>query len=129
MIDILQLAESNDNYFTTQPLERIERACSAASLLAAFGVTPSKRAVQHGHLHQLFAGMLVLIHDDHDCQFILGSRDTSQLAKQPLSSGLVNWLDTAVEQGLLLQDGQCYRFTTTLKHACRHLTDAELINA
>ena len=130
-VDLLTLAEANECYFVKQPIENLERANRVAGLLSAFAVVPTKRATQHGHLHQLYAALLVVVADHHDGQFKLATRDTTELSKSPLSSGVLTWLARSVEQGLLTYDQKTgvYTFTPTLKQACRELTDLEVVQA
>ena len=130
-VDLITLAEANESYFVKQPVENVERANRVAGLLAAFAVVPTKRATQHGHLHQLYAALLVVVADHHDYQFKLATRDNTELSKSPVSSGVLTWLARSVEQGLLMQDTKTgvYSFTPTLKQACRELTDAEVVQA
>jgi hypothetical protein len=130
-VNLITLAEANECYFIAQPVENVERAARVAGLLAAFSVVPTKRATQHGHLHQLFAALLVVVADHHDYQFKLATRDTTELSKSPLSSGVLTWLARSVEQGLLTHDQKTglYTFTPTLKQACRELTDLEVVQA
>ena len=128
-VDLITLAEANECYFVKQPVENVERANRVAGLLSAFAVVPTKRATQHGHLHQLYAALLVVVADHHDYEFKLATRDTTELSKSPLSSGVLTWLARSVEQGLLNHDPKTgtYSFTNTLKQACRELTDAEVV--
>ena len=128
-VDLITLAEANECYFITQPVENLERANRVSGLLSAFAVVPTKRATQHGHLHQLYAALLVVVADHHEGQFKLATRDTTELSKTPLSSGVLTWLARSVEQGLLTYDQKAgvYTFTPTLKQACRELTDAEVV--
>lgn len=130
-VDLLILAEVNECYFITQPVENLERANRVAGLLSAFAVVPTKRATQHGHLHQLYAALLVVVADHHEGQFKLATRDTTELSKTPLSSGVLTWLARSVEQGLLTYDQKAgvYTFTPTLKQACRELTDLEVVQS
>ena len=128
-VNLLTLAEVNECFFTEQPIQNLERANRVAGLLSAFAVVPTKRATQHGHLHQLYAALLVVVADHHDYEFKLATRDTTELSKSPLSSGVLTWLARSVEQGLLNHDQKTgvYTFTNTLKQACRELTDAEVV--
>lgn len=128
-VNLLTLAEANECYFVKQPVENLERANRVAGLLSAFAVVPTKRVTQHGHLHQLYAALLVVVADHHEGQFKLATRDTTELSKSPLSSGVLTWLARSVEQGLLTYDQKAglYTFTPTLKQACRELTDAEVV--
>jgi hypothetical protein len=128
-VNLLTLAEANECFFTEQSVENLERANRVAGLLSAFAVVPTKRATQHGHLHQLYAALLVVVADHHDYEFKLATRDTTELSKSPLSSGVLTWLARSVEQGLLIHDQKTgvYTFTNTLKQACRELTDAEVV--
>ena len=130
-VDLITLAEANECFFVKQSVENLERANRVAGLLSAFGVLPTRRATQHGHLHQLYAALLVVVADHHDYQFKLATRDTTELSKSPLSSGVLTWLARSVEQGLLIHDQKAgvYSFTPTLKQACRELTDAEVVQA
>ena len=128
-VNLITLAEANECYFVKQPIQNLERANRVAGLLSAFAVVPTKRATQHGHLHQLYAALLVVVADHHEGQFKLATRDTTELSKTPLSSGVLTWLARSVEQGLLTHDQKTgvYTFTNTLKLACRELTDAEVV--
>lgn len=130
-VDLIILAEANECYFITQPIQNLERANRVAGLLSAFAVVPTKRATQHGHLHQLYAALLVVVADHHEGQFKLATRDTTELSKSPLSSGVLTWLARSVEQGLLTYDQKTgvYTFTPTLSQACRELTDLEVVQS
>ena len=128
-VDILELADQHETFFVSQPLEQLERAIRLAGLLSAFGVTPTKRAVQNGHLHQLFAAVLVVIHDGYEGEFSISTRNSTELAKLPLSSSVVSWLAKCVEQELLLFDPRTgvYKLSNTLRQAARPLTALEVV--
>lgn len=128
-VDVLELARMNEGCLADGSVEFVERVSRLQGFLTACSVFPSKRAVQHAQSHRLFCGLLLIIHDQFDGEFSLSSRNISELAKMPLGSGVVSWLDQMVANTLLQQDGDTYTFLYVLQKASRKLTAAEVISA
>ena len=128
-VDLLDVAEANDNFFVVSTVEQIEQANRIASLLTAFGATPLRRQAQHNTAHMLFAATLLIVAKEHDGEFELGTRDSTQLSKLSLGSGVLQWLQKAVEANLLELQGSTYKLTPVLIKACEPLSDIEVINA
>lgn len=128
-VDILELSQLHENILHKAGVELIERTNRLHGFLTAFNVLPTKRASQFGELHHMFCAVLLVIHDNYDGKFSLSTRTLSELAKLPIGSGLVSYLDAMVTATLLDQDDSEYTFLNVLKQACRHLTIEEVISA
>lgn len=128
-VDLLDVAEANDNFFVVGTVEQVEQATRIASLLTAFGVLPLRRQQQHNTSHMLFAASLLIVAKDHDGEFTLGTRDATQLSRLTLGSGVLDWLQKAVDAHLLILDGQTYQLSPVLLRASEPLSDVEVINA
>jgi|11BtaG_2_1085332.scaffolds.fasta_scaffold03199_6 hypothetical protein len=129
VVDLLDVASDGDNFFTKATVEEIEQANRIASLLTAFGVLPVKRQAQHSINHMLFAACILTVATKHLGSFKLGTRDASQLSHLTLGSGVLQWLQKAVDVGLLHYSGDNYQLSNALLRASKPLTDAEVINA
>ena len=128
-VDLLDVAEANDNFFVVGTVEQVEQATRIASLLTAFGVLPLRRQSQHNSAHMLFSASLLIVATKYQGVFELSTRDSSQLARLPLGSGVLQWLQKAVEAHLLILDGQTYQLSPVLLRASEPLSDVEVINA
>jgi hypothetical protein len=128
-VDILELARLREGCVAEGSVEFVERVSRMHDFLTAFKVLPTKRAVMHGQTHRLFCGLLLVIHDEFDGKFSLSSRNLSELAKLPLGSGVVAYLDAMVAATLLQHDDKAYQFLHVLNMASRKLTPAEVISA
>ena len=130
MIDLLHVSYENDSFFHTRPLEDIERASRMADFLTAISVLPVKRKVQWGQAHMQFAACLIVVMDEHSGKFQLSTRDMSQLAKSPLSSAVVGWIDSMAALGMLTPvQGGGYSMSPELRLEGRKLLPEELVNA
>lgn len=128
-VDLLDVASTNDNFFIVGTVEQVEQATRIASLLTAFRVLPLRRQAQHNTTHMLFAASLLIVATQHNGAFTLKTRDSSQLARLTLGSGVLDWLRVAVEANLLTKQGSTYQMQDALLRACRPLSYVEVINA
>lgn len=128
-VDILELAQLNEGCVAEGSVAFVERVNRLHDFLTAFGVFPTKRAVMYGQTHRLFCGLLLIIHDEFDGKFCLSSRNLSELAKLPVGSGVVAYLDAMVAATLLQYNDNSYQFLNVLNMASRKLTIEEEISA
>ena len=78
-----------------------EQADTVLGILRSAGVLPHRRSSLNGTLHKLVAAMIVQAYDD-DTTIDVAVRRAGDWHRYGYSTKIVEYLDTAVEQGLLI---------------------------
>ena len=89
--------EAHDPIFT-------DKTETVLAILRSKGVISSKRLQQNGKYHSILAASLVLAHEKNS-DLYLTTRSQGELFGRGVSTTLVKFLDAAIEQGLILSQG------------------------
>ena len=100
-MDCILLMRTADQMFEQNDLAFNEKTEKALSFLRSVGVIPIRRASVNSHHHVRFSGMLVAALEQ-DTTVDLRSRKQSTLHDLGVTTVLIRWLDSAVEQGILV---------------------------
>jgi hypothetical protein len=100
-MDCILLMRAADQMLEQNHLAFNEKTEKALSFLRSIGVIPIRRASVNSHHHIRFSGMLVAALEQ-DTTVDLRSRKQSTLHDLGVTTVLIRWLDSAVEQGILV---------------------------
>ena len=99
-MNVFRLLELASERLTTNDALYHEQADTVLGILRSAGVLPHKRSSLNGTLHKLVAAMIVQAYDD-DTTIDVAVRRAGDWHRYGYSTKIVEYLDTAVEQGLL----------------------------
>ena len=100
-MNVFRLLELASNRLTTNDALYHEQSDTVLGILRSAGVVPSKRSSLNGTLHKLVAAMIVQAYDD-DATIDVAVRRAGTFHHYGYSTKVVDYLDKAVEQGLLV---------------------------
>jgi hypothetical protein len=100
-MNIFRLLELASDRLTTNDALFHEQADTVLGILRSAGVLPHKRSSLNGTLHKLVAAMIVQAYDD-DTTIDVAVRRSGTFHHYGYSTKIVEYLDTAVEQELLI---------------------------
>ena len=100
-MNVFRLLELASERLTTNDALYHEQADIVLGILRSAGVLPHKRSSLNGSLHKLVAAMIVEA-DDTDSTIDVAVRRAGTFHHYGYSTKIVEYLDTAVEQGLLI---------------------------
>ena len=99
-MNVFRLLELASDRLTTNDALFHEQADIVLGILRSAGVLPHKRSSLNGSLHKLVAAMIVQAYDD-DTTIDVAVRRAGTFHHLGYSTKIVEYLDAAVEQGLL----------------------------
>jgi hypothetical protein len=100
-MNVFRLLELASVRLTTNDALFHEQADTVLGILRSAGVLPHKRSSLNGTLHSLVAAMIVQAYDD-DTTIDVAVRRAGTFHHYGYSTKIVEYLDAAVEQGLLV---------------------------
>ena len=100
-MNVFRLLELASDRLKTNDALFHENADTVLGILRSAGVLPHKRSSLNGGLHKLVAAMIVQAYDD-DTTIDVAVRRAGTWHRYSYSTKIVEYLDTAVEQGLLI---------------------------
>ena len=100
-MNVFRLLELASERLTTNDALYHEQADTVLGILRSAGVLPHKRSSLNGSLHKLVAAMIVQAYDD-DTTIDVAVRRARTFHHYGYSTKIVQFLDAAVEQGLLV---------------------------
>ena len=100
-MNVFRLLELASVRLTTNDALFHEQADTVLGILRSAGVLPHKRSSLNGTLHSLVAAMIVQAYDD-DTTIDVAVRRARTFHHYGYSTKIVEYLDAAVEQGLLV---------------------------
>ena len=100
-MNVFRLLELASVRLATNDALHHEQADTVLGILRSAGVLPHKRSSLNGKLHKLVAAMIVQAYDD-DTTIDVAVRRAGTFHHYGYSTKIVEYLDTAVEQGLLI---------------------------
>ena len=100
-MNVFRLLELASDRLTTNDALYHEQADTVLGILRSAGVLPFKRSSLNGSLHKLVAAMIVQAYDD-DTTIDVAVRRAGTFHHYGYSTKIVEYLDAAVEQGLLI---------------------------
>ena len=100
-MNVFRLLELASVRLTTNDALFYEQADTVLGILRSAGVLPHKRSSLNGTLHSLVAAMIVQAYDD-DTTIDVAVRRAGTFHHYGYSTKIVEYLDAAVEQGLLV---------------------------
>ena len=100
-MNVFRLLEIASDRLTTNDALFHEQADTVLGILRSAGVLPHKRSSLNGSLHKLVAAMIVQAYDD-DTTIDVAVRRAGTFHHYGYSTKIVEYLDAAVEQGLLI---------------------------
>ena len=98
IVDLMQEAQERIN--TSDPVF-VDKTEKVLGVLRSKGVVSYKRISQNGRFHTLLAATLALAHEKQT-DFMLPTRKQETLYNRGVSTTIVQFLDNAVKEGLLL---------------------------
>jgi hypothetical protein len=106
--DIVLLMEEASKRLETHDPIFTDKTETVLAILRSKGVISSKRLQQIGKYHTILAASLVLAHEK-DSDLYLTTRSQGELFGRGVSTTLVKFLDAAIEQGLILSQGDDFK--------------------
>ena len=100
-MNVFRLLELASDRLTTNDALFHEQADTVLGILRSAGVLPHKRSSLNGTLHKLVAAMIVQAYDT-DTTIDVAVRRAGTFHHYGYSTKIVQYLDAAVEQGLLI---------------------------
>ena len=100
-MNVFRLLELASVRLTTNDALYHEQADTVLGILRSAGVLPHKRSSLNGSLHKLVAAMIVQAYDTNTT-IDVAVRRAGTWHRYSYSTKIVEYLDTAVEQGLLI---------------------------
>ena len=100
-MNVFRLLERASDRLTTNDALYHEQADTVLGILRSAGILPWKRSSLNGSLHKLVAAMIVQAYDN-DTTIDVAVRRSGTFHHYGYSTKIVEYLDTAVEQGLLI---------------------------
>jgi len=100
-MNVFRLLELSSERLTTNDALFHEQADTVLGILRSAGVLPHKRSSLNGTLHKLVAAMIVQAYDDNTT-IDVAVRRAGTFHHYGYSTKIVEYLDAAVEQGLLI---------------------------
>ena len=100
-MNVFRLLEIASDRLTTNDALFHEQADTVLGILRSAGVLPHKRSSLNGSLHKLVAAMIVQAYDDNTT-IDVAVRRAGTFHHYGYSTKIVEYLDAAVEQGLLI---------------------------
>ena len=100
-MNVFRLLEIASARLTTNDALFQEQADTVLGILRSAGVLPHRRSSLNGSLHKLVAAMIVQAYDD-DTTIDVAVRRAGTFHHYGYSTKVVEYLDAAVEQGLLI---------------------------
>ena len=100
-MNVFRLLELASDRLTTNDALFHEQADTVLGILRSAGVLPHKRSSLNGTLHKLVAAMIVQAYDT-DTTIDVAVRRAGTFHHYGYSTKIVDYLDKAVEQGLLI---------------------------
>ena len=100
-MNVFRLLELASDRLTTNDALYHEQADPVLGILRSAGVLPHKRSSLNGTLHKLVAAMIVQAYDD-DTTIDVAVRRAGTFHHYGYSTKIVEYLDKAVEEGLLI---------------------------
>ena len=100
-MNVFRLLELASERLTTNDALYHEQADTVLGILRSAGVLPHKRSSLNGSLHKLVAAMIVEAYDT-DTTIDVAVRRAGTFHHYGYSTKIVDYLDKAVEQGLLI---------------------------
>ena len=100
-MNVFRLLELASDRLTTNDALFHEQADTVLGILRSAGVLPHKRSSLNGSLHKLVAAMIVEAYDT-DTTIDVAVRRAGTFHHYGYSTKIVDYLDKAVEQGLLI---------------------------
>ena len=100
-MNVFRLLELASVRLATNDALNHEQADTVLGILRSAGVLPHKRSSLNGTLHKLVAAMIVQAYDD-DTTIDVAVRRAGTFHHYGYSTKVVDYLDKAVEQGLLI---------------------------
>ena len=100
-MNVFRLLELASVRLTTNDALFHEQADTVLGILRSAGVLPHKRSSLNGSLHKQVAGMIVQAYDDNTT-IDVAVRRAGDWHRYGYSTKIVEYLDAAVEQGLLI---------------------------
>ena len=106
--DIVLLMEEASKRLETHDPIFTDKTETVLAILRSKGVISSKRLQQNGRYHTILAASLVLAHEKNSDVY-LTTRSQGELFGRGVSTTLVKFLDNAIEQGLILSQGNDFK--------------------
>jgi hypothetical protein len=106
--DIVLLMEEASKRLETYDPIFTDKTETVLAILRSKGVISSKRLQQNGRYHTILAASLVLAHEKKS-DLYLTTRSQGELFGRGVSTTLVKFLDNAIEQGLILSQGNDFK--------------------
>ena len=100
-MNVFRLLERASDRLTTNDVLYHEQADTVLGILRSAGVLPHKRSSLNGSLHKLVAAMIVQAYDN-DTTIDVAVRRSGTFHHYGYSTKIVEYLDKAVEEGLLI---------------------------
>ena len=100
-MNVFKLLELASDWLATNDALFHENADTVLGILRSASVLPHKRSQLNGTLHTLVAAMIVQAYDD-DTTIDVAVRRSGTFHRYGYSTKIVEYLDKAVEQGLLI---------------------------
>ena len=104
---VLLMEEASKRLETYYPIFT-DKTKTVLAILRSKGVVSSKRLQQNGKYHTILAASLVLAHEKNS-DLYLTTRSQGELFGRGVSTTLVKFLDDAIEQGLILSQGNDFK--------------------
>ena len=101
MQDIVELMQEAQERINTYDPIFVDKTEMVLGVLRSKGIVSYKRISQNGKFHTLLAATLVLAHEKQT-DFMLPTRKQETLYNRGVSTTIVQFLDNAVKEGLLL---------------------------
>jgi hypothetical protein len=128
-MNVFRLLELASVRLTTNDALFHEQADTVLGILRSAGVLPHKRSSLNGTLHSLVAAMIVQAYDD-DTTSDVAVRRAGTFHHYGYSTKIVEYLDAAVEQGLLVSPTDKAKGALALGNILEaYLDEAQLILA
>ena len=125
-MNVFRLLELASDRLTTNDALFHEQADTVLGILRSAGVLPHKRSSLNGTLHKLVAAMIVQAYDD-DTTIDVAVRRAGDWHRYGYSTKIVEFLDAAVEQGLLISQTGKAKVALTLSDILEaYLGEAQL---
>ena len=125
-MNVFRLLEIASARLTTNDALFQEQADTVLGILRSAGVLPFKRSSLNGSLHKLVAAMIVQAYDD-DTTIDVAVRRAGTFHHYGYSTKIVEYLDAAVEQGLLIsQTGKAKGALSLADILAAYLAEAQL---
>ena len=106
--DIVLLMEEASKRLETHDPIFTDKTETVLAILRSKGVISSKRLQQNGKYHTILAASLVLAHEKNT-DIYLTTRSQGELFGRGVSTTLVKFLDAAIEQGIILSQGNDFK--------------------